>query len=381
MASIAINHASSASSAGIGDIARVTAECYRIPLDEPLIDAAHGVHESFEIVLCHVETSNGLVGTGYTYTGGSGGRAIAEFIRSDLAMVATGMSAAKNLEVWNAVQTRLHYVGRGGLLSFALSALDIALWDVRCRAADMPLAQLLSNGSARSTVDTYSGFIDLHLEGDALASHAIAALERGFVAVKTKIGRANLAEDVARVALLREVLGPDRQLMVDANFSMNKDRAIAFAGAVEHLDISWFEEPISPDDFEGYAEIARETSIPLAMGENLHTIDEFARAIRYSGLAILQPDASNIGGITGWLQVADMADRAGLEVCTHGMHELHVSLLAARDKAGCLEWHSFPIDRYTLAPLQLRDGKAVTPNLPGIGVEFDLERMSQYRSG
>lgn len=363
----------------IGAVTSVTAECYRVPLAEPLVDASHGTHSHFELVLCRVETASGVTGTGYTYTGGSGGRAIAEFLRTDLAPLAMGMDAGDIGAIWTKVQSRLHYVGRGGLLSFALSALDIALWDAFCRAANRPLADLLCDAKPEPSVETYSGFIDLHLDGDALAAMAERALEQGFVSLKTKVGRARMEEDVARVELLRSVLGPDRQLMVDANYSYDVDRAVQFSRGVEHLDIGWFEEPISPDDFEGYAAIAERSSIPLAMGENLHIVEEFERAIRLSRLAIVQPDASNIGGITGWLMVADMADAAGLRVCSHGMHELHVSLLASRQKAGCLEWHSFPIDHYTKAPLVLEKGRAVTPRQVGIGVDFDASLLAPHR--
>jgi len=363
----------------LGSISAVTAHCYRVPIPEPLVDAAHGTHYFFELVVCRVETTSGLSGVGYTYTGGSGGRAIAEFIRTDLAAVAMGMSAADISVVWSAIQTKLHYVGRGGLLSFALSALDIALWDILCRASDQSLAGLLSNGKPAPAVSTYAGFIDLHLDGEALEANARRALGQGFNAIKTKIGRKKQSEDVARVELLRSVLGPDHNLMVDANFALDVGQAISFSKAIEKFDIGWFEEPICPDDFEGYAAIAQETSIPLAMGENLHILQEFSRAIRYSHLDILQPDASNIGGISGWLAVATMADNAGLQVCTHGMHELHVSLLASRNTSSYLEWHSFPIDQYTTHPLELRDGKAQTPDRVGTGVEFDFDLLDHHR--
>lgn len=363
----------------MGTVRSVTAECYRVPLAEPLVDASHGTHSHFELVLCRLETSNGAVGTGYTYTGGFGGRAIAEFLRSDLAPVVIGMDAGNISAIWTAVQSQLHYVGRGGLLSFALSALDIALWDALCRAANKPLAGLLANGRQAESVETYSGFIDLHVDGDALASMAERALQRGFVALKTKVGRDNIDEDIARVELLRSVLGPDRQLMVDANYSYDVERAVRLSRGIEHLNIGWFEEPVSPDEFEAYAEIASRTSIPLAMGENLHILEEFERAIRLSNLAIVQPDASNIGGITGWLAVADMADAAGLRVCSHGMHELHVSLLASRGNQGCLEWHSFPIDEYTSSPLVLANGRAITPRQTGVGVDFDADLLRPHR--
>lgn len=366
-------------SSDLGKINSVQAECYRLPLEEALVDAAHGEHKFFEVVVCRIASSKGYEGVGYTYTGGKGGRAIAEFIRTDLSDIAIGQPASDIAGIWNKLQTKLHYVGRGGLLSFAIAAMDIGLWDLAAKALDKSIAALLSHGAPATDVETYVGFIDLQLDGDSLAQLAERALERGFVAAKTKVGRDAMAEDVSRVALLRSVLGAGRDLMVDANFAFDVERAIKFSQSIEEFDIKWFEEPISPDDFEGYASVAKATNIPLAMGENLHLVEEFERAIRYSKLTYLQPDASNIGGITGWLKVAEMAKNADLKVCTHGMHELHVSLLASLEEPGCLEFHSFPIDQYATHRLELKDGRAVVPDRKGIGVEFDFDLLKPHR--
>ena len=358
-------------------ITDVSIEYYQVPLAEVLTDAKHGDHTHFELIVCKINCSDGTEGVGYTYTGGKGGRAIYSLLVDEYKPMLIGKDADQIEHIWDEMEWHLHYVGRGGLVSFAMSAVDIALWDIRCKRQNLPLWKLA--GGANNTTACYAGGIDLNFSQEKLLSNIQGYLDKGFSAVKIKVGKENYLEDVARVAAVRELIGPDVTFMVDANYSLSVDQAITFAKAIEQYDISWFEEPTIPDDYLGFAHIADNINIPLAMGENLHTLHEFGYAIAQAKLSFLQPDASNIGGITGFLRVAQLAKENNLPLCSHGMHELHVSLLASQPHAGYLEVHSFPIDQYTKYPLQLdENSRAIAPNVVGTGVVFDDELLSPH---
>ncbi|MDH3641572.1 MAG: mandelate racemase/muconate lactonizing enzyme family protein [Gammaproteobacteria bacterium] len=359
-------------------ITTVETNHFRIPLPVVLSDSTHGDISHFALVTVRLRTDSGDSGLGYTYTVGDiGGAAVHSLIERDLAPLLQGADPREIEALWERMWWHLHFVGRGGLAAFAMAAADIALWDMHARREDQPLWRAL--GGRSNKVAAYAGGIDLQFTTEALIEQAHGFIEQGFTAIKMKVGRDRLPEDVERVAAMREVLGADFPLLVDANMRWSVEEAVRAAQALAPFDLVWLEEPVIPDDVAGHARVASEGGLPIATGENLHTVYEFEEMIVRGGIAFPEPDAATLGGVTPWMKVASLAADRNLPVTSHGIHDIHVHLLAAVPNASFLEVHGFGLERFISAPLVLEQGWAIAPERPGHGVEFDWDALDAHR--
>src|ERR671933_2491161 len=275
-------------------------------------------------------------------------------------------------------------IGRRGLTTRAISAIDIGLWDIRAKVARLPLYKLL--GGFRNRMPTYiaGGYYEEGKGLRELQQEMETNVRMGARAIKMKVGGVPMREDVARVKAVREAIGPDVKLLVDANCAYRAYQAIQFAERIEEFDIFWFEEPVAPDDYEGSRRLAEKTSIPIATGENEYTRYGFRDLIEHNAAAILNADAKVLGGVTEFMKVAALAQAHDLDIAPHGSQDIHVHLVAAIANGLILEFYRDTVDpmwgRVYRHTLRLNDDGTVSPpDVPGIGADPNYDVLAPHR--
>jgi len=359
-------------------IENVETTLYRIPLPTPIQAASTPVMTEFDLVMARVRDSDGATGCGYTVLSAGQGAGVAAIIDNVFANIARDEDPRRIEWLWSRMWRAHHYAGRGGLVSFAIAAVDTALWDLKGRTLREPLWRLL--GGHRPEVRAYAGNIDLNFPRERLLEGVSRRRAAGYKSIKMRLGKPSLREDVERVAAVRELLGPDIELMADANEAWRTDQALRAFHALKQFNLVWIEEPIRPDDYAGYAYLRAHGGVPIAAGENLHTLAEFTALISAGGVDFPEPDLTTCGGITPWMKIAHLAEAHGLPITSHGAHDIHVHLLAAIPNAAYLEVHGFGLDRYMAQPLQMKDGMAIAPDRPGHGIEFNWDALAARRA-
>jgi len=328
---------------------------------------------SQETPIVTITDADGATGTGYSYTIGTGGSSIISLLRDTLLPALIGQDADNIEQIWRNLLLKTHATSVGAITSLALATIDTALWDLRCKRANLPLYQLL--GGAKSSIPLYStegGW--LHISTDELVADAVLMKERGFSGSKIKIGKPHISADRERLVAVRDAVGPAFDIMVDANQALNLPESIKRAKMLEELDISWFEEPMPADDIGAHAQLVRHANLPIAIGESLYSLSQFKDYLAQNACSIVQVDVARIGGITPWLKVAHMAEAFNMPICPHFLMELHVSLTCAITNAPLLEYIP-QLDRITKTAMVVENGQAVPSSVPGLGIDWDWQAI------
>jgi L-alanine-DL-glutamate epimerase-like enolase superfamily enzyme len=329
-----------------------------------------------ETIFVEIRSDDGGTGTGYSYTIGTGGTAVLALLRDNLLPRLAGQDPRRVEAVWRDLFLATKATTVGAITSLALAAIDTALWDWRCRDAGQPLWVLAGGAKDRIPLyDTEGGW--LHLSTEELVVGAKASQAAGWPGVKMKIGRSP-AQDALRVAAVRDAVGPDFDIMLDANQSLTAADAIRRARLLEPYDPYWLEEPLPAEDVAGHQAVAAATSIPVAVGESMYAAGQFAEYLRRGAAGVVQVDVARIGGITPWLKVAHLAEAANVTVCPHFLMELHVSLCCAVPNSRYLE-HIPQLRAITHDEIEVSAGQALAPSAPGLGIAWDRDAIDDRR--
>jgi L-alanine-DL-glutamate epimerase-like enolase superfamily enzyme len=360
-------------------ITDITTESYSWPRAKPITNGLHTYTHS-GLLIVKVHTDEGIMGVGV----GAKGELIAEII-DHLKTLLIGEDPINVERLWHKMWVP-KLVGRRGLTTRAIAGIDIALWDLRAKIANLPLYKLL--GGFRDRVPTYvaGGYYEDGKGLKELAQEMVDNVELGARAIKMKVGAVPIAEDVERVKVVREAIGPDIKLLVDANCAYRHYEAIQFAKRIEEYDPFWFEEPVLPDDYIGHRRLADATSIPIATGENEYTKYGFRDLIERQSAAIFNADAKILGGVTEFMKVAALAQAYDLDIAPHGSQDIHVHLVAAIPNGLILEFYRDTVDpmwgkMYHTTITINDDGTVSPPDVPGIGIDPNYEVLEQYRVG
>jgi len=328
-----------------------------------------------ETPIVRITCADGAQGVGYSYTIGTGGSSVVALLTDHLAPRLIGRDPADIERLWRELFFATHATAVGAITSLALAAVDTALWDLRCRRAGLPLAQAAGGAQARIPVYTTEGGW-LHLSTAQLVEEGLQARELGFRGAKMKVGRPHVSEDVARLAALRDAVGSEFEIMVDANQAFTVSEARRRADAYAPFGLAWLEEPLPAEDLAGHVELAAHASMPIAVGESIYSIQHFREYLERDACSIVQVDCARIGGITPWLKVAHLAEAFNVAVCPHFLMELHVSLAGAVPNAAWIEYIP-QLDAITTSRLVMEDGYALVPTTPGLGIDWDFSAIER----
>ena len=348
-------------------ITRVTTRVIPVPLLRPWGPDVPRV----TVVEVAIENDAGATGHGFSWTPSIGATAVDALLRDDLAPWLLGRDATPAL--WQDAWEHLHEAGGGGITTIALAGADLALWDLTLREQGVSLADAL--GRTHESLPAYGSGVNLHYRLDDLVAQARRWRAAGYRGMKIKVGKPDLAEDIDRVAAVRETIGSELRLMIDANQRWDLRTAVRAVSELTRFDLAWIEEPLRSDDTQGHRALRRSIDVPVALGENVHTIHRFRDLIEAEAIDVMQPNVIRVGGITPFRDIAALAVDAGLPLAPHLLPELSAQLAFAEPGDCWIEdvedarFESLGV-LSEQSGVEIVDGCAIGGRRPGIGLRF-----------
>jgi len=345
-----------------------------IPMRRPIVSKV-GTYPEWPFILIDVKTREGVVGRSYLEP------YLKEAIRYigpailDLAEMFKGRQLSP-LDFYRDAMSRMHLLGRQGVTLIAAAGIDMAVWDAHAKAAGLPLAELL--GGSLGNLRTYNTNGLWLIPSDRLAQEAKELVaEGGFSAIKIRLGRASLRNDLEALNIVRQVVGPDIELMCDFNQGLNLRDAIARCHGLDDQGLYWFEEPVVFDNYGQSAQLTRELKTPIQIGENIYGPRSFLDAVKANAADLYMPDLMRIGGVTGWMRSAAIAGAAGHPLSSHLYPEVSAHLLRATETADWIEWRDWgnPI---IAEPFVVKDGFIEVPDRLGNGIDWDEDAVRKF---
>jgi len=361
-------------------ITKVETALLRVPLEQRTITDSQSRVDQVEFVQVKLETDADITGYGMNWSYTTGLRAAQVVIDDNYAPLLLGKDPEHRKTLIRECYWSNHFVGRVGATAVGLAAVEFALWDIICKRAELPLWRYL--GPCRERVKAYStdgGWLSWTTE--ELVRDVTRLCERGFDAVKIKLGRPDPHEDYQRVKAVRAALGDDIRIMTDVNCSWSLGTAKLWGAKLADFNVSWLEEPLHPFDVKGHAELAHAITVPIAVGETIYTRQAFRDFIEQGAVQIVQADATKLTGIDEWLEVAALASANGLPVIPHTnvQQKLHVQLAAATPAVEMVENCYESLAGIWEEPIVVSDGYYQLPQQPGVGLKIRDSVAARHR--
>jgi mandelate racemase len=346
-----------------------------LPLRRPIVSAV-GRYDKWPFIITEITLDNGIVGNSYICPYLVNFTDPIERVIQELFKLFENQPLAPSA-FYEIGMNKLSLLGRSGIAMYSLAALDIAFWDASAKVADRPLCEHL--GGTLGDVKAYnSGGLWLHTP-EKLAQEASELRGEGnFSSLKIRLGRKTLDQDLIAIEAVRSQMNPDDDLLCDFNQVLSFTDARRRLQGLDDQGLYWFEEPIPYHEFRNYNELRQHLSTPLILGENFHGIDHATLSLELKSSDAIMPDLMRIGGVSGWLKTATLAEAYTKPLSSHLYHEVSAHLMRVTPTADYLEWMNW-VDPLLVEPYRIKDGRLIIPERPGVGLEFNRHVIDRYR--